>query len=140
MLKYKTDNYPLTRGSELAAGLDICSNEPCGVTLNPGQRHMFHTGIYLSIPRNTYVQVAPRSKLANQHGIDVMAGVIDADYTGEVCVILVNHGDTPTFFPVGSKIAQLIHLPICGGEPQLVDDIAVTGRGSAGIKDTDLRL
>src|SRR5689334_17437353 len=79
------------RGSALAAGLDLLSIED--VELPPKQRAMVRTGLAVAIPPGFYGRVAPRSGLAAKNGLDVLAGVIDSDYRGEICCILYNTGD-----------------------------------------------
>src|ERR1044071_7605215 len=81
-----------SRGSASAAGLDLCAVER--VTIEPGGRAAVRTGVAVAIPVGFYGRVAPRSGLAVRHGIDVLAGVIDADYRGELCCVLYNTSDT----------------------------------------------
>ena len=123
-----------TRGSKHAAGIDLYSAE-C-LILYPGKRHMVETGISVSIPDNTYLRIAPRSGLAYKFGIDVLAGVVDCDYTGPVNVILQNLGDYPFPINIGDRIAQGILesayiVPIIE-----VKDIAETDRGDSGFGST----
>src|SRR5215204_4425265 len=94
------------RGSAHAAGLDLCSVED--VVLEPGQRTVVSTGLAVAIPEGYYGRVAPRSGLATKNGLDVLAGVIDADYRGEVCCALLNTGDATLTLPSGSRLCQLI--------------------------------
>lgn len=93
-------------GSEAAAGYDLCSVETIRIT--PNHRKLIKTGLALSIPDGYYGRIAPRSGLAFKHGIDVLAGVIDADYRGELGVILYNSGVTDFLVNDGDRIAQLI--------------------------------
>jgi len=91
------------------AGFDLTSLE--SKVLDPGERHSFHTGIHIVIPNNRVLGlIKPRSGLAMNAGIDVLAGVIDSGYTGEVCVILINHGNEPAHIWAHSRIAQLIFI------------------------------
>lgn len=125
------------RGSEFAAGLDIHCLED--VWLSGGKRQLIHTGVLLAgLPPTTYLRVAPRSKLANKFGIGVLAGVIDADYRGELCVIL--KADEDAHFPAGSAIAQLIPTFYFNAPAVEVTELDDTERGNAGINDKDLRL
>jgi dUTP pyrophosphatase len=94
------------RATELSAGFDLSSVE--SLVLGPGERKCISTGLRVSCPAGTYGRIAPRSGLAVKHGIDVMAGVIDADYKGIVGVVLVNLGRFPIEIGVGDRIAQLI--------------------------------
>ena len=95
-----------SRRSHFAAGFDLSSVE--SHTLQPGERHCFSTGLRISCPEGTYARIAPRSGLALHHGIDVLAGVVDPDYTGIVGVVLVNLSDEVYTVNVGDRIAQLI--------------------------------
>jgi dUTP pyrophosphatase len=98
--------------SEQAAGLDLQAAIPAGepVRLAPGQRAMIPTGIAIALPRGLEGQIRPRSGLALQHGITVLnsPGTVDADYRGEIRVILVNLGDAPFQIERGTRIAQLV--------------------------------
>src|SRR6185503_3427814 len=89
------------RGSVLAAGLDICSIED--LEIQPKQRAMVLTGLAVAIPPGFYGRVAPRSGLAAKNGLDVLAGVIDSDYRGELCCLLYNTGDEVISLPAASK-------------------------------------
>ena len=95
-----------SKGTDLFAGYDLSSLED--FTLNPTKRHMFKTGISIQIPEGWYGRIAPRSGLALKKGIDVLAGVIDSDYRGEIGIILYNSGDEPFNVKKGDSIAQLI--------------------------------
>jgi dUTP pyrophosphatase len=103
-----TDNAILpVRGSAQAAGFDLHSTD--GYVVLPGNRVVVSTGITVKLPVGTYGRIAPRSGLAVKHGIDVLAGVVDPDYTGEVKVVLVNTDQrNPFFIKPGYRIAQLI--------------------------------
>tara|TARA_R110002003_G_scaffold206_17_gene15851 strand:+ start:2209 stop:2655 length:447 start_codon:yes stop_codon:yes gene_type:complete len=95
-----------TKGSAYAAGHDLYSAKD--ITIPARGRALVPTDISISVPVGTYGRVAPRSGLANKHGIDTMAGVIDADYRGPVGVILANLSDVDFEVKVGDRIAQLI--------------------------------
>ena len=123
------------RGSALAAGLDVCSIED--VEIQPKQRGMARTGLAVAIPPGFYGRVAPRSGLAVKQGLDVLAGVIDSDYRGEICCVLYNTGDDPIRLPAGSKICQLIVEQIITPEAAWVSDLDVTARGAGGFGSTD---
>lgn len=124
-----------TRGSEAAIGYDLYA---CDKVLLPAQgpHRRVGTGIAVAIPDAHYGRVAPRSGLAAKHGVDVLAGVIDADYRGEIQVILINHGHDPLWINPGDRIAQLI-LERASIMP--VDEVAEldgTARGAAGFGST----
>ena len=122
------------RGSELAAGLDVCSIED--LKIEPKQRATARTGLAVAIPPGFYGRVAPRSGLAAKSGLDVLAGVIDSDYRGEVCCLLYNTGDEPITLPAGSKICQLIVEQIITPEATWVSDLDETARGAGGFGST----
>lgn len=119
------------------AGYDVSSVE--AVTIAPGERALVHTGIAIQIPPNCYGRVAPRSGLAVRFGIDVLAGVVDSSYRGEVCVVLVNHGTLPFSVQPGDRIAQLIFERIYV-PPSLtlvdVEELSGTARGDGGFGST----
>lgn len=122
------------RGSALAAGLDVCSIEE--IKLQPKQRVMARTGLAVAIPQGFYGRVAPRSGLAAKNGLDVLAGVIDSDYRGEVCCLLYNTGDETINLPAGSKICQLIVEQIITPEAEWAMDLDETARGAGGFGST----
>ena len=123
-----------TRGSSHAAGLDIFSIED--VVIEPKQRALVSTGIAVAIPAGYYGRVAPRSGLATQKGLDVLAGVIDCDYRGEVRCLLYNSGDEAIHLPAPSKICQLIIEKIITPSAVWTDEISNTDRGSGGFGST----
>ncbi|MDT5158855.1 MAG: dUTP pyrophosphatase [Acidobacteriota bacterium] len=122
------------RGSAQAAGLDLCAVER--VTIPPGGRAAVRTGLAVSIPVGFYGRVAPRSGLAVRHGLDVLAGVIDADYRGEILCALVNHGEEPFEIEPGARVAQLIVEAIAQPEPVWAEDLEETTRGAGGFGST----
>jgi dUTP pyrophosphatase len=122
------------RGSALAAGLDVCCIDDVGI--EPKQRAMARTGLAVAIPPGFYGRVAPRSGLATKNGLDVLAGVIDSDYRGEICVVLYNTGDEPISLPAGSKICQLIIEQIITPEAAWATDLEETARGACGFGST----
>jgi dUTP pyrophosphatase len=122
----------------LAAGMDIRANLDSPFALSPGQRAIIPTGLYLSIPEGFEVQLRPRSGLAAKHGITVLnaPGTIDADYRGEVGVILINLSDRPFVIEDGERIAQMVlaaHATI-RWEPS--DTLDSTERGAGGFGST----
>jgi dUTP pyrophosphatase len=133
------------RGTPGAAGLDLTSVE-CAIVL-PGHRKLISTGIAVRVPDGTYGRIAPRSGLALKSGVHVGAGVIDADYTGTVGVLLFNMDPTEPFeVRIGDRIAQLIVERISACEPEAVtleeikaeNERARTGqRGDGGFGSTD---
>jgi dUTP pyrophosphatase len=123
-----------SRGSSFAAGLDICSIED--LIIEPHQRATARTGLAVAIPHGFYGRVAPRSGLAVKHGLDVLAGVIDSDYRGELCCVLYNTGDAAFELPAGSKICQLIIEKIITPKATWVADLDETARGAGGFGST----
>ena len=123
-----------SRGSSFAAGLDICSIED--LIIEPHQRASARTGLAVAIPHGFYGRVAPRSGLAVKHGLDVLAGVIDSDYRGELCCILYNTSDAPITLVAGSKICQLIIETIITPNATWAADLDETARGAGGFGST----
>lgn len=123
-----------TRGSTHAAGLDLYSIED--VVIESQQRALVRTGLAVAIPEGHYGRIAPRSGLAVKNGLDVLAGVIDADYRGEIRCALYNTGDQPIALPAESKICQLIIEKIITPTAVWADGISETDRGSGGFGST----
>ena len=133
----ETAKYP-TYGSNRAAGLDLYADIPLGekIVIDPTGRGVIKCGIAIALPPGTYGRVAPRSGLAVKHGIDVMAGVIDEDYRGEVGVVLINLGQAPFTIVGGDRIAQLVverYVPVVVTG---VDRLDTTLRGGQGYGST----
>ena len=124
-----------SRGSAGAAGLDLFSVEE--VTLEAcGGRAAVRTGLAVALPRGFYGRVAPRSGLALRHGLDVLAGVIDSDYRGEIVCALVNHGGESVTLAAGQRVAQLIVEAIITPEAAWADALDETARGASGFGST----
>lgn len=123
-----------------AAGLDLVAAVPAEapVTIAPGTRAMIPTGLKIALPQDTEAQVRPRSGLAARHGVTVLntPGTIDADYRGEVSVILINLGDAPFVVRRGERIAQLVLAPVLRAELRRVAALDETPRGSGGFGST----
>ena len=119
-----------------AAGLDVVAAE--SLTLAPGGRHAVATGFAIAIPEGYEVQVRPRSGLALKHGITCLntPGTIDADYRGEVKVILANLGAEPFEIARGERIAQLVPAPVLRAEFNVVESLSQTERGAGGFGST----
>lgn len=122
--------------TEHAAGMDVVAAE--SLTLEPGARHAVATGFAIAIPEGYEVQVRPRSGLALKHGITCLntPGTIDADYRGEVRIILANLGAEP--FPIarGERIAQLVPAPVLRADFNVVQSLGETARGRGGFGST----
>ena len=123
-----------------AAGLDLLAAVPddAPVMLAPGKHALIPTGLTIALPQGYEAQVRPRSGLAAKHGITVLnsPGTVDADYRGEVCVLLINHGDQP--FPIrrGERIAQMVIAEVARVELVPVTSLSATDRGSGGFGST----
>jgi dUTP pyrophosphatase len=123
------------RANKTDAGADLCSIED--YRIEPLERKAVSTGIALKIPDGYYGRIAPRSGLAYKNGIDVLAGVIDSDYTGEIKVILFNTDKENSFeINKGDRIAQLIIEDHFNFEFEIVNDLTYTTRGSGGFGST----
>ena len=125
-----------SRATSGSAGYDLYSAE--GYVILPQHRVVVSTGIQVALPDGTYGRVAPRSGLAVKHGLDVGAGVIDPDYTGELKVVLFNHDPKQTFIiRPGYRIAQLILENYNVTDVEVVDyNTQVTARGTGGFGST----
>jgi dUTP diphosphatase len=128
--------------SRLAAGADLPAAVPAGETLMlaPGARALVPTGFALAIPTGYEGQVRPRSGLAANHGVTVLnaPGTVDADYRGEVKVILVNHGEEPLAITRGMRIAQLVIAPVTTAAFVEAPELPDTERGGGGFGSTGL--
>lgn len=120
-----------TRNNPSDAGLDLSSTE--SLTIYPLGRVLVHTGLALQIPDGYYGRVAPRSGLAIKNGIDVLAGVIDSSYRGEVCVVLYNTSKNIFNINEGDKIAQLIIEAHYNMELEQVSELESSNRGNLGF-------
>ena len=126
--------------SEFAAGMDLVA------ALNPGEtvfmpmneRVLIPTGLVLEIPKGFEAQIRPRSGLALNYGITVLnsPGTIDADYRGEVKVLLVNLGNNTFTVERGTRIAQIVFAPVARATLQVVDDLSISTRGAGGFGST----
>ena len=122
------------RANKTDAGYDLWSVE--SYTLKPLERKLFKTGISVEIPEGHYGRIAPRSGLAYKHGLDVLAGVIDSSYRGEIGVILINLGDKDVYITHGDRVAQLIIESCRYPEMIQVDELGVSNRGIGGFGST----
>jgi dUTP pyrophosphatase len=123
-----------------AAGLDlmaaVADSEP--LTLAPGQYALVPTGLAIALPPGFEAQVRPRSGLAAKHGVTVLnsPGTIDADYRGEIKVILINHGTAPFVIKRGERIAQMVIAPVVQAALVPVATLSTTDRGTGGFGST----
>ena len=123
-----------------AAGLDLLAAVPTDapLILSPGQYALVPTGLTIALPEGFEAQVRPRSGLAAKHGVTVLnaPGTVDADYRGEVSVILINHGSAPFTIARGERIAQMVIAQVANAELVPVVSLAPTGRGGGGFGST----
>ncbi len=126
--------------TSLSAGMDICAEPDEPILLAPGDRCLVPTGIAMAIPRGFEVQVRPRSGLAINHGITLVntPGTIDADYRGEIKIIMINHGKDVFPIKAGDRIAQLVVAPVVQADMLEVADLDSTERGSGGFGHTGI--
>lgn len=121
-----------------SAGMDLVAAVEAPVSLRPGERRLIPTGIAIALPPGTEAQVRPRSGLALKHGITVLnaPGTVDADYRGEIGVILINHGDQPFVIERGSRIAQMVVAPHARVTWTISADLEESARGAGGFGST----
>jgi dUTP pyrophosphatase len=124
--------------SEGAAGSDLTACLDAPVVLEPGDRLAVPTGLAMALPLGFEGQVRPRSGLAAKHGVTVLnaPGTIDADYRGEVKVLLINLGKEPFEIRSGERIAQLVVAPVVRAELRVVESLDDTARGDRGFGST----
>lgn len=124
--------------TEASAGLDLRANIDTPITLNTLERVLIKTGLFIELPIGYEAQVRPRSGLAFKNGVTVLntPGTIDADYRGEIGVILVNLSNTPFVIEDGERVAQLVIAKHEQAEWQLVEELGVTERGVGGFGST----
>ena len=127
-----------TYGSELAAGADVKAAITQEIILEPGASVLIPTGVRVAIPVGYEIQVRPRSGLALKYQITVLntPGTIDADYRGEIGVILINHGKAAFIITPKMRIAQLVLAPFCKAEFIQEEELAATERGVGGFGHT----
>jgi dUTP pyrophosphatase len=137
MFTGKTEMTPVY-ATEHASGADLKADLDTAVTLNPGERALMATGLHIAIPPGYEGQVRPRSGLANKKGITVLnsPGTIDADYRGEVKVILINLGLEPSTIIPGERIAQLVIAEVSAAVFKNTEQLPSTDRGAGGFGST----
>jgi len=128
-----------TRENPTDAGLDLYADGHALIKANGGKGKI-PTGIAIEIEPGWGGFIWPRSKLANTYGIDILAGVIDAPYRGELMISVINHGTEDFEVLPKDKIAQLIRHPVALDEPEEVSSLSESDRGAKGINDSELRL
>ena len=123
-----------------AAGLDLVAAVPenAPLVLAPGKHAMVPTGLAIALPPGFEAQVRPRSGLAAKHAVTVLnsPGTIDADYRGEISVILINHGEAPFTIRRGERVAQMVIAPVVQAELVVASALSTTDRGGGGFGST----
>ncbi len=128
---------PLAAGADLRAA--VSENAP--MVLEVGERALVPTGFCMALPAGYEAQIRPRSGLAYKHGLTCLntPGTIDADYRGEVKVLLINHGQDPFTINRGERIAQMVIAPITQPDFELVSELSETDRGAGGFGSTGVK-
>ena len=145
MLKVKINNrgrQPLpTYATALSAGMDLRANIDEDITLLPMQRQLVPTGLHIALPEGYEAQIRPRSGLALKHGITVLntPGTVDADYRGEIMVLLINFSNEPFIVKDGERIAQMIVAKHEQVSFELTETLDETERGAGGYGHTGLK-
>lgn len=125
----------------LSAGMDIRANLDEAIILQPGERRLIPTGLFIALPEGYEAQIRPRSGLAIKHGITVLnsPGTIDADYRGEVGIILINHSDKAFVIEDGERVGQMVVARYSRVEWQETDSLDETERGAGGFGHTGVK-
>jgi dUTP pyrophosphatase len=125
--------------TEHAAGMDVYAAVTSDVSIHPGERMLIPTGIAIALPDGFEAQIRPRSGLALKHGVTLVnsPGTIDADYRGEIGILLINHGDEPFVITRGSRIAQMVIHPVYRAVWSESGELESTIRGGGGFGHTD---
>lgn len=134
----KSNNRVPSYQTESSAGMDLAAFIDKELVLEPGERALVPTGIYIQLPEGYEAQIRPRSGLAIKHGISMVnaPGTIDADYRGEIGVLLINLGQEPFTVHSGDRIAQMIVSNYSKVTWNEVDDLNITARGTGGFGHT----
>ena len=141
LIKRLSKNIPLPKyETEGSSGMDLAANIEQTIEIKPGKSAIIPTGFALSIPKNFEIQIRPRSGLAAKNQISVLntPGTIDADYRGELKVILINLSDKNFKIEKGLRIAQMILCPVIKAVLKEVDELEETKRGSGGLGSTGI--
>jgi dUTP pyrophosphatase len=134
-----TEDLPLpSYMTEQAAGMDLFAAVVSPMTIFPGERNLVPTGVVVALPEGYEAEVRPRSGLALKHGVTLVnaPGTIDADYRGEVGVILINHGAAPFIVRRGDRIAQMVVHRVCRVVWAACGELSATERGNGGFGHT----
>lgn len=138
MIKFANHKNGLTpvRGTPGSGGYDIHS--AVERVIPPGAHMAIPTDVYTQFPADTVCFIKPRSGLAFKHAINVLAGVIDSDYKGEIMVILINHSNEPFHVNIGDRIAQLVFLQLSMHSTNVMEETICDERGNGGFGSTGI--
>jgi len=142
LIKRLSKNIPLPKyETDGSSGMDIAANVEENIEIEPGKSEIIPTGIAISIPKNFEIQIRPRSGLAAKNQISILntPGTIDADYRGELKVILINLGNKNFVVEKGLRIAQMILCPVVKANIKEVETLESTKRGSGGFGSTGVK-
>ncbi|MBR6757693.1 MAG: dUTP diphosphatase [Bacteroidaceae bacterium] len=125
----------------LSAGMDIRANLDEAITLQPGERRLIPTGLFIALPEGYEAQIRPRSGLAIKYGITVLnsPGTIDADYRGEIGIILINHSDKAFVIEDGERVGQMVVAQYSRVQWAETDSLDETERGAGGFGHTGVK-
>ena len=139
LIKRLSKNIPLPKyETDGSSGMDLAADVKANIEIKPGKTKIIPTGLTVSIPKNFEIQIRPRSGLAAKNQISVLntPGTIDADYRGELKVILINLGNNSFVVEKGLRIAQMVLCPIIKANIKEVETLENTKRGSGGFGST----
>ena len=142
LIKRLSKNIPLPKyETDGSSGMDIAADVKDSIEIKPGKSKIIPTGLAVSIPKNFEIQIRPRSGLAAKNQISVLntPGTIDADYRGELKVILINLGNNSFVVEKGLRIAQMVLCPIIKANIKEVETLEITKRGSGGFGSTGVK-
>ncbi len=142
LIKRLSKNIPLPKyETDGSSGMDLAANVKDNIEIKPGKSEIIPTGLVVSIPKNFEIQIRPRSGLAAKNQISVLntPGTIDADYRGELKVILINLGNNSFVVEKGLRIAQMVLCPIIKANIKEVETLENTKRGSGGFGSTGVK-
>ena len=142
LIKRLSKNIPLPKyETDGSSGMDLAADVKDNIEIKPGKSEIIPTGLVVSIPKNFEIQIRPRSGLAAKNQISVLntPGTIDADYRGELKVILINLGNNSFVVEKGLRIAQMVLCPIIKANIKEVETLENTKRGSGGFGSTGVK-
>ena len=142
LIKRLSKNVPLPKyETDGSSGLDLAANIDIKIEIKPGETKIIPTGLFVGIPKNFEIQIRPRSGLAAKNQISVLntPGTIDADYRGELKVILINLSDKIFVVEKGLRIAQMVVCPVVRAKLKEVETLNDTKRGSGGVGSTGVK-